>query len=145
MKKQMIRSFRSRSALEDFLERTVVHEEAGAHMPGILVHCALLGAISTMAIGALGIVTSPGSTSEFAGFINAIAWIAFVFGGLLLISGLYLSESRNARSRQLMKYQLIAGTIVPVIIPLVLVGLYVAIGVFLVWLMFAILWALIDP
>lgn len=146
MKKQLgtFQSFRPHSALEDFLERTVVHEKAGARMPRILVLYALLGAAVTAGIGALGIVATRDSASEFADFINTFSWIAAGFGGLLLVTAICLSQARSAESRPLMQDQLIAGAILPGIV-LALGALCLLIFVAIVWVVFMMIWELINP
>lgn len=141
---ESIRSFRPRSALDDFLERTVIHEEAGAPMPRILVGYALLGAILTAVIGVLGLLAADGATSGFMRAITVTSWLAVVFGALLVITATCLSRARSALSRTAMKYQLIAGAFVPGTAA-VLVTLYLAIGVLILWLLAMILWAAIDP
>jgi hypothetical protein len=86
-----IRSFRPRSALDDFLERTVIHEKAGARMSRIPVLYALLGAILTTALG----VVAEGTTSGFIGVINVTSWLAVAFGALLIITASCLSQARK--------------------------------------------------
>jgi hypothetical protein len=133
----------SRSALDDFLHRTVVHEDAGAPMPRALVLYALLGAAATTALGVLGIAGVGDATSGFGGFIHAMAWIAAIVGVLLIASAMCLSRARTAASRDWMGRQLVAGAVVPSI-ALVLFALYLLVAIFVLWLLVMALWVTID-
>lgn len=125
---------RVRSALDDFLGRTVVHEETGARMPGRLIACAVLGAVLTAVIGVLGVLATQGQPPGFGRSMNDLFWVAAIVGALLIGTAIWLARSRSLESRDLMRAQLVAGAVVPTI-ALIVIAAYVAITLLILWLM----------
>lgn len=136
MRRQLERATsRSRSALEEFLDRTVVHEQAGGRMPGEVFRYALLGAVLTLVIGLIGVAATEGPREEFLAFVRAVAWTAAGFGAVLSVTAICLCRARSAASRSWMQFQLAAGAVVPGV-ALLLVLLYLAVAALVVWLIF---------
>jgi hypothetical protein len=138
-----IRAFRPGTALDDFLDRTIVHEEAGARMPGAVVGYAILGAVLTSAMGVIGVLLTAAADTEFVRTLNAISWGCVVFGVLLIGNALLLSRARTLASRGAMRAQLIAGAVVPSAVAAV-IALDIAAGVAVLWLIGVGLWLAID-
>lgn len=119
------------SALEDFLDRTVVYEEAGAPMPRSLIQCAFISALLTLGIGALGVISPIGGFAGVIDTIHQFGWIAVALGLGLVVGATALSHARSVRGRIWMRYQLGIGAIVPGI-AVVLLALYVVFVVIVV-------------